>query len=38
MNTAVRKVAKKYLSGRAITEGLLNHIGSIADDDNGYVR
>ena len=26
MNTAVREVAKKYLSGREITEGLLNHI------------
>jgi len=26
MNTAVREVAKKYLSGRKITEGLLNHI------------
>jgi len=26
MNVAVRDVAKKYLSGRKITEGLLNHI------------
>ena len=26
MNTAVREVAKKYLTGREITEGLLNHI------------
>ena len=26
MNTAVREVAKKYLNGREITEGLLNHI------------
>ena len=26
MNMAVREVAKKYLSGREITEGLLNHI------------
>ena len=26
MNVAVREVAKKYLSGRQITEGLLNHI------------
>lgn len=26
MNTAVREVAKNYLSGREITEGLLNHI------------
>ncbi len=26
MNTAVREVAKKYLSGRELTEGLLNHI------------
>ena len=26
MNTAVREVAKKYLDGREITEGLLNHI------------
>ncbi|MCF8179719.1 MAG: nickel-dependent hydrogenase large subunit, partial [Sulfuritalea sp.] len=27
MNSAVREVAKKYLNGREITEGLLNHIG-----------
>ena len=26
MNTAVREVAAKYLSGRKLTEGLLNHI------------
>ena len=26
MNEAVRQVARRYLSGRAITEGLLNHI------------
>ncbi len=26
MNSAVREVAKKYLSGRELTEGLLNHI------------
>lgn len=26
MNTAVREVAKRYFDGRAITEGLLNHI------------
>ena len=26
MNTAVREVAKKYINGREITEGLLNHI------------
>jgi len=26
MNTAVREVARKYLNGREITEGLLNHI------------
>ncbi len=26
MNTAVREVAKRYLSGRRLTEGLLNHI------------
>ncbi|WP_114649780.1 Ni/Fe hydrogenase subunit alpha [Pseudothauera hydrothermalis] len=26
MNTAVREVAKRYLSGRTLTEGLLNHI------------
>ena len=26
MNTAVREVAKQYLDGREITEGLLNHI------------
>ena len=26
MNTAVREVAKKYLTGQEITEGLLNHI------------
>ena len=26
MNTAVREVARKYLDGREITEGLLNHI------------
>ena len=26
MNVAVREVAKKYLSGRELTEGLLNHI------------
>ncbi|QDX80585.1 Ni/Fe hydrogenase subunit alpha [Denitratisoma sp. DHT3] len=26
MNTAVREVAKKYLDGRELTEGLLNHI------------
>ena len=26
MNTAVREVAKRYLDGRALTEGLLNHI------------
>ena len=26
MNTAVREVARKYLSGKEITEGLLNHI------------
>ncbi|HEY6895910.1 MAG TPA: Ni/Fe hydrogenase subunit alpha [Rhodocyclaceae bacterium] len=26
MNTAVREVAKKYLDGKEITEGLLNHI------------
>jgi NAD-reducing hydrogenase large subunit len=26
MNTAVREVAKKYLTGNEITEGLLNHI------------
>ena len=26
MNTAVREVARRYLSGRRLTEGLLNHI------------
>jgi NAD-reducing hydrogenase large subunit len=26
MNIAIREVAKKYLDGRKITEGLLNHI------------
>jgi NAD-reducing hydrogenase large subunit len=26
MNTAVREVAKQYLDGREVTEGLLNHI------------
>jgi NAD-reducing hydrogenase large subunit len=26
MNTAVREVAKKYLNGHEITEGLLNHV------------
>jgi NAD-reducing hydrogenase large subunit len=26
MNVAIREVAKKYLDGRQITEGLLNHI------------
>jgi NAD-reducing hydrogenase large subunit len=26
MNTAVREVAKRYLNGRELTEGLLNHI------------
>ena len=26
MNTAVREVAKQYLDGQEITEGLLNHI------------
>ena len=26
MNTAVREVAKQYLNGREVTEGLLNHI------------
>ena len=26
MNEAVRQVARRYLSGRKITEGLLNHI------------
>jgi NAD-reducing hydrogenase large subunit len=26
MNEAVRRVAKRYLSGRTLTEGLLNHI------------
>jgi NAD-reducing hydrogenase large subunit len=26
MNTAVREVAKQYLDGTEITEGLLNHI------------
>jgi NAD-reducing hydrogenase large subunit len=26
MNTAIREVAKKYLDGRKLTEGLLNHI------------
>ena len=26
MNVAIREVAKKYLDGRKITEGLLNHI------------
>jgi NAD-reducing hydrogenase large subunit len=26
MNTAIREVAKRYLDGRALTEGLLNHI------------
>ena len=26
MNRAVEGVAKKYLSGREITEGLLNHV------------
>ncbi len=26
MNTAVREVAKKYLNGKELTEGLLNHI------------
>ena len=26
MNEAVRRVAKRYLSGRKLTEGLLNHV------------
>lgn len=26
MNTAIREVARRYLSGRTLTEGLLNHI------------
>lgn len=26
MNTAVREVARRYLDGRTLTEGLLNHI------------
>ena len=26
MNIAIREVAKKYLDGRKLTEGLLNHI------------
>ena len=26
MNTAVREVARRYLDGRELTEGLLNHI------------
>jgi NAD-reducing hydrogenase large subunit len=26
MNVAIREVARKYLDGRKITEGLLNHI------------
>lgn len=26
MNTAVREVARHYLSGHTLTEGLLNHI------------
>jgi NAD-reducing hydrogenase large subunit len=26
MNEAVRRVARRYLSGRTLTEGLLNHI------------
>jgi NAD-reducing hydrogenase large subunit len=26
MNVAIREVAKKYLDGQKITEGLLNHI------------
>jgi NAD-reducing hydrogenase large subunit len=26
MNEAIRHVAKRYLSGRTLTEGLLNHI------------
>jgi NAD-reducing hydrogenase large subunit len=26
MNIAIREVAKKYLDGRTLTEGLLNHI------------
>jgi NAD-reducing hydrogenase large subunit len=26
MNTAIREVARKYLDGRKLTEGLLNHI------------
>jgi NAD-reducing hydrogenase large subunit len=26
MNVAIREVAKKYLDGRQVTEGLLNHI------------
>jgi NAD-reducing hydrogenase large subunit len=26
MNIAIREVAKKYLDGRKVTEGLLNHI------------
>jgi NAD-reducing hydrogenase large subunit len=26
MNTAVREVARRYLDGRQLTEGLLNHI------------
>jgi NAD-reducing hydrogenase large subunit len=26
MNVAIREVAKRYLDGRQITEGLLNHI------------
>ena len=26
MNTAVREVAKRYLDGKELTEGLLNHI------------
>jgi NAD-reducing hydrogenase large subunit len=26
MNMAIREVARKYLDGRTLTEGLLNHI------------
>jgi NAD-reducing hydrogenase large subunit len=26
MNVAIREVARKYLDGRKVTEGLLNHI------------
>jgi NAD-reducing hydrogenase large subunit len=26
MNVAIREVARKYLDGRKLTEGLLNHI------------